>query len=434
MLPLSRTGQEWVAHRRHVLVAVDAQDVAPVHRSLQRFVSERSTTFPFPILVCLLTASSVERAQIDKRPNASGHTRTNSDMETYSYIYRACHILVDGLDELISSNILYSIKFSRLESSICWPFAHRSLDTCVSTHLIDQYGCTTRSAVQLVRVEEPNLGSGKLTWMVSVNQLSYTKTKDRELPFRFLHLTAEGHEHYRVGILLLEAAMGNTEKIRDPTGSKTAVAPIYTSADRPTHVPAARQSESLDPGSEIGTCTSAPSNCPTDSSQYDQATSSETVHPELQPRSQENVLERRMDEILADWEKCQADESSNSDSDDGFDIDAGTPSTSHSSDDSQVGYSGETCFARHGDTPSPVATESSVMSGRGSGNDMRTSGNDLLGRSSRPSQPTENGDSMDFGESLIADDDKNRKEKDAKVIPCPTKDCTGKERSISELL
>ena len=406
-------------------------------------MSIQPSTLSCPVPLWLLTAPSkgdscIVRAQIDKCLNASGHKRINSALGTYSYLdlsVPTCHMLVDGLDELVPSHIFSSGKISKLESSIYSFLARKSLEACVGKHLIDQWqwSYATESAVELKRVEDQNVGGSRTTWIISVDRFSLShagKTQDREWPLRLLPFTAKGHEIYQLGILLLEMAMENTDWMRPPTEHNTAKAPDRTSSDHPTHMPAFRQSRNHSPGSETGGGNPAPNDLSTDLLQNDRATVSKTARPGLQSPSQENVLGRRMEEILVDWENRHENDVSNSGSDDILDINAESPFASEASDDSQAEYSGEMCFTRHGNAPPSGPSNSSAIHCGGMGETSQTSGNSSLGRESQATQTTEDSQSMCLGEGLIVDGD----ERKAKVIPCPIEDCPGKESSISELL
>jgi hypothetical protein len=188
------------------------------------------------------------------------------------------------------------------------------------------------------------------------------------------------------------------------------------------------RSETPVPRSEDGTCASVPTGSLTDSSQRGLATSNTTTQPDLH----DDYLERRMDEILDDWERCQEDGVSDSDSSNDFDSIAEECSISDVGVDPKAGLSREKCFTRHGDAPPSGASDSSMVNSKSSGSGLRISKDGLLGTASQSSQLTEDGDDS---ESLMADSRLARNEKSSgKVLPCPIEGCRGKDPCISELL
>jgi hypothetical protein len=226
----------------------------------------------------------------------------------------------------------------------------------------------------------------------------------------------------------------NQRRIYPPTEPSAADIPDCITAEV-----SSVQSEIPIPRSENTDCVSVPVDCPADSSQYGLPTSDMTAQVPQRSRSQQTALERRMNEILADWERCQEDSDSDSESNSDLDIHAGSPSASEASNDYRAEYSRDMCYTRRGDATPSGAPESSAMDGTGSGNRSRTSENSLLGQATQPLQEIGDGDSVDSSELLIADDQEHPKEEGAKVMSCPMKDCTGedctgKDSTMSELL
>jgi hypothetical protein len=199
-----------------------------------------------------------------------------------------------------------------------------------------------------------------------------------------------------------------------------------------------KQNDTASAESEARDCAPMPSKTSSDSSQYGSVTPEASAKSVTQLTCQSNVLQRRMDGILRDWEECQEADDSDSDSDTSLDTSAGSRLVSITSDsptECGVGMS----FTRHGDAPSSGGPGSSGMNGTGCGSGSRNSGNNLLGRVTRSSQAVEDGDSMDCGKFLIANDQETPKEEGTKVMLCPLKDlkgkdCTGKDLTMSEFL
>jgi hypothetical protein len=210
--------------------------------------------------------------------------------------------------------------------------------------------------------------------------------------------------------------------------------PLLISADVPGQGKVNKQGEAPSPGLETDDCLSVPSSSPTDPWQYDLATRSATVQFARQPKYQKTALERHMEEIFADWERCQEDGSSDGESDDNIDINTGSPSASDEGDDPRTEFRGTVCFTAHGGMLSG-ASESSARNCTGSGNETGISRDSSLGQASHSSQDSGDGGGVNFSGNLIANGDVNRREKaSAKILPCPIKVCPGKESSMSELL
>ena len=164
---------------------------------------------------------------------------------------------------------------------------------------------------------------------------------------------------------------------------------------------------------------------------YSPATPIQTAQFSPQSDFHGDALQRRMGKILDDWERCQENSSSESDSNNDSAIDAANSPASDARDDSQAECSGEYIITCHGDAPRSGASESSTINCRGSRDALQISRNSLLGQAGQSTQATEDDDNVCIGEGQIADDQDDRK---AKLIPCPIKDCPGKEPSISKLL
>jgi hypothetical protein len=276
------------------------------------------------------------------------------------------------------------------------------------------YGChkwATESAAESAQSKALSFDSFSINWTTSEDGLSNAKDS---------RIRVSISRHLRSGT---QAHNINQRKIHPPTESSAA----DTSNSISTEASSVR-SETPVPRSEDGTCAPVPTGSFTDSSQRGLATSNTTTQPDLH----DNSLERRMDEILDDWERCQEDGVSDSDSSNDFDSIAEECSISDVGVDPKAGLSREKCFTRHGDAPPSGASDSSMVNSKSSGSGLRISKDGLLGTASQSSQLTEDGDDS---ESLMADSRLARNEKSSgKVLPCPIEGCRGKDPCISELL
>jgi hypothetical protein len=354
--------------------------------------------------------------QRSRQADASGHpgdrfaTRNFDLRDTYMYITWPQEVLdgkVSGGFEV--SNASASNETSELEH----PLTNRSL----ARRLLEAW---SRSHVALTWSSPISAAMGFEIWKLQLCR----GTPDRNLNANHSGLLA---------FLLQEAGMDIMDGLKSPAGYMIDT-PMCTLS---SHVQEIGQGDAAYPESRTDDRTPVSNNPLTDSSRHEPLTPDVSDMPMEASPSQRNALERRMEEIFADWGRCQEGGISDSDSEDYFDTNAGSPSDSDASNGYE--YSGNMCFIRHGDAPSSGAPASLAMGGIGGGYGSRVGRNSLSGRSTQSLQEIEDGGSMDSGECLIADDQEYPKEEGAKVMICPMKDCTGKDCTgkdsvMSELL
>jgi hypothetical protein len=312
-----------------------------------------------------------------------------------------------------------------------WPWLFGEVAQ-IAQLLNDPINEAKESLVELIRLKGLTLTSCDVMATTSTEQPLHTEVRIDYMSL--LHVFPLAARRVRTSMLRQE---DGTDNMQADIESGTPEAPDDITTEAPVHKRASRQDEASIPESETGGSPSVPSDmtCPADPSQYSRCTPCTTEHSSQESPSQENALERRMNEIRADWARCQEDGSSDSESNNDLDIDARSSSASDASDDLRAEGGGTMCFTCHGDA-SPSGTPGSPATNKtNSANGSRTCKDGLLQRASQPLHELEGEDGFDSSEGLIANARPTRNEKaSAKIIPCPVKDCSGKESSMSELL